>query len=69
MNDMNSYLSKKQGKMLNVVMVGSGGAQTGTLIVSDDNFLTMDTRWSSKHLFRISQIASIWCDEDKPNEE
>ena len=64
--NLNEYLNKD----INIIMRSSGGAIPGTLINIDTNYnyFTMSTCWSSCQYFKLSDLQSFWCSDDKPTE-
>jgi len=62
------FISKK-GKVVNVIMTGTGGAVPGMVVDCSDRFLTLSTRWSSQQHFALEQVQSFWCNDDKPSED
>lgn len=59
-------LSQYEGK--NVDVFTAGGSWGGTVIQCADRYLTLSTRFSSKHYIALDSIVSFWCDENNPEE-
>jgi hypothetical protein len=61
------FLSKIR-KNINVIPIGFGAALPGTVVDCSDRFLILSTRLSSNQFIALEQIASFWCDDDKPED-
>ena len=60
-------LTQYLDKNICIILKGSSGAMAGKLLSIDafEDYLVMDTRWSSKQYFSMSDIQSFWSSEDK----
>ena len=55
------------GKIIHVSL-NNGGYMEGKFVQVSDEFVIMETRFSMNHCFRLTELSSFWCDEDKPKD-
>lgn len=65
MSNIRFALEDYLDKNINVIMIGSGGAQPGKLLSVDNGWFVMETRWSNRHYFDTNHVSSFWVDENQ----
>lgn len=60
MDTFSSYI----GKQINIICEGSSVA-SGKLLIIENDYFVMETRWSDKQYFLMDKLSSFWCPDDK----